>query len=201
VARELKVRVCTVYVVATPELCRQWNDERSEGQRYRSDTLDNLFTRYEEPSSMVRWDSPLFTVLWTDEALPLDDILTAVTQGLVKPPNVGTQSVPKAPADALHILEHTTSSLVSAIMAHQSVSQGLSLGGPVTLNVGSSLALRIMLPMRNITLSEIQRLKRSFVGVHKKAMTIGTVEKGPVDLSEESVANKFIEYLEDNFNS
>jgi protein KTI12 len=46
-----------------------------------------------------------------------------------------------------------------------------------------------------ITLSEIKRFKRSFVAVHKKAMTIGTVEKGHVDLS---MANKFAEYLEEN---
>ena len=28
--------------------------------------LENLLMRYEEPSSMVRWDSPLFTVPWSD---------------------------------------------------------------------------------------------------------------------------------------
>lgn len=42
---------------------------------------------------MVRWDSPLFTVIWTDESPPNEDIWKAATEGLVKPPNVGTQSV------------------------------------------------------------------------------------------------------------
>lgn len=55
--------------------------------------LDNLIQRYEEPSSMVRWDSPLFTVPWTDPDVPADDIWRAITQGLVKPPNTGTQAV------------------------------------------------------------------------------------------------------------
>lgn len=55
--------------------------------------LDNLLLRYEEPSSMVRWDSPLFTVLWTDEDVPVDGIWKAVTEGNVKPPNAGTQAV------------------------------------------------------------------------------------------------------------
>ena len=40
--------------------------------------------RYEEPSSMVRWDSPLFTIPW-DEAAPLEDIWVAVTKGYIKP--------------------------------------------------------------------------------------------------------------------
>ena len=49
--------------------------------------------RYEEPSSMVRWDSPLFTVPWIDEDVPIDDIWKAITEGNVKPPNAGTQAV------------------------------------------------------------------------------------------------------------
>lgn len=42
---------------------------------------------------MVRWDSPLITVPWTDEDVPADDIWKAVTEGNVKPPNAGTQAV------------------------------------------------------------------------------------------------------------
>lgn len=163
---------------------------------------------------MVRWDSPLFTVLWTDEGPPNEDIWKAVTEGLVKPPNVGTQSVgqciessgsfssffqiPKAPSDTLHILEHTSTAVVSAIMANQTASQGLSLGGQTALSVSSGLNVSISLPARTLTLSEIQRYKRSFVAVHKKAMTIGTAERGNVDFTEDAVARKFVEYLEEN---
>lgn len=41
---------------------------------------------------MVRWDSPLITVLWEDE-VPTDQIWKAVIEGNVKPPNAGTQAV------------------------------------------------------------------------------------------------------------
>jgi hypothetical protein len=57
--------------------------------------LDNLISRFEEPSSMVRWDSPLFSVPWTDKDIPGEDIWQAVTGGILKPPNAGTQSVKK----------------------------------------------------------------------------------------------------------
>ena len=83
-------------------------------------------------------------------------------------------------------------------MAHQSSTQGLSLGGRATLNVSPDLNISINLPARTLTLTEVQRYKRSFVVVHKKAMTIGTVEKGAVDLTEDAVARKFVEYLEEN---
>src|ERR1700679_405028 len=98
--------------MAKPELCREWNSSREEGStKYSAETydlsnvfnpnfddlrerrLDNLLQRYEEPSSMARWDSPSFTVPWIDESPPNEDVWKAVTEGLVKPPNVGTQSV------------------------------------------------------------------------------------------------------------
>lgn len=42
---------------------------------------------------MARWDSPLITVLWTEESPPLHQIWEAVTKGNVKPPNSGTLAV------------------------------------------------------------------------------------------------------------
>ncbi|KAI6131936.1 chromatin associated protein KTI12 [Pisolithus thermaeus] len=195
-AREIKVRVCTVYVLATPDLCKQWNSERTDGKTYAPETLANLLQRYEEPSSMVRWDSPLFTVSWTDEDVPADDIWRAITEGVVKPPNTGTQAVAKAPTDALRTLEHTTASIVSALVSEQANSG--SLGGTATITLSSTLKVRITLPPRNVTLSELQRLKRQFVTLHKRAITLGTTEKGVVDWSEQSVADKFVVYFEEN---
>jgi len=195
-AREFKLRVCTVYVVATPELCKRWNSERTDGHGYRAETLENLIARYEEPSSMVRWDSPLFTIPWSESDMPMESIWKAVTEGNVKPPNVGTQAVPKAPSDALHTLESVSTLLVRAIMAEQGAS-GVP-GGRVTLSLSEAVKPRVTLPARSLTLSELQRMKRQFVTVQKKAITLGTVEKGTVDWSEESVAQKFVDYVEEN---
>ena len=104
--------------------------------------------------------------------------------------------MPKAPGDALQTLERVSTLLVSAIMAEQGLS-GAS-GGRVTLSVSETLKPRVTLPARILTQSELQRLKRRFVTVHKKAITLGTVEKGGVDWSEESVAEKFVDYLWEN---
>jgi len=195
-AREFKLRVCTVYVVASPESCKRWNIDRSDGRGYSDETLDNLITRYEEPSSMVRWDSPLFTVPWSESDMPIELIWKAITEGNVKPPNVGTQAMPKAPSDALHTLEQVSTLLVRAIMTEQGAS-GVT-GGRVTLSLSETLKPRVTLPARSLTLSELQRMKRQFVTVQKKAITLGTVEKGMVDWSEGSVAQKFVDYLEEN---
>jgi hypothetical protein len=42
---------------------------------------------------MVRWDAPLFTVSWMDDSMPGEEIWKAITEGVVKPPNAGTQAV------------------------------------------------------------------------------------------------------------
>ncbi|KAG2054102.1 chromatin associated protein KTI12 [Suillus hirtellus] len=124
-AREAGVGVAMVFeesmsVLATPDQCRKWNDEPGDDKGYKPQTLDALIQRFEEPSSMVRWDAPLFAIPWDDPTPPLERISDAVPTGIVKPTNVGTQitlKAPKAPTDALRTLEHTTNALVSALMA------------------------------------------------------------------------------------
>ncbi|KAF8906586.1 chromatin associated protein KTI12 [Gymnopilus junonius] len=191
-AREMKLRTSTVYVVAGPNQCRQWNLARPSHDAYSQDTLENLLIRFEEPSSMVRWDAPLFTIVWDDPDIPGSQIWEAATKGNLKPPNSGTLSPAKAPVDALHILEHTTAIIASAIA---SASNSQPTGGLMTVSVGQ-LSLPATLPPRNVTLSELQRLKRQFVTVHKKAITLGTTERGAVDWKEENVAKKFVDYVE-----
>ncbi|KAI6141576.1 chromatin associated protein KTI12 [Pisolithus thermaeus] len=181
VAREIKVPVCAVYVLATPDLCKQWNSERTDGKAYAPETLANLLQRYEELSSMD---------------VPADDFRRTITEGVVKPPNTGTQAVANAPTDALRTLEHTAASIVSALVSEQTNSG--SLGGTTTITLSSTLKVRITPPPRDMALSELQRLKRQFATLHKKAIMLGTTEKGVVDWSEQSAADKFVAYFEEN---
>jgi protein KTI12 len=84
-------------------------------------------------------------------------------------------------------------------MAEQAASGGI--GGAVTLSLPNGVKAAVTLPPRNVTLSELQRIKRQFVTVNKKAITLGTIEKGAVDWSEERIAEKFSAYVEDNVKS
>lgn len=69
----------------------------SEGGGYAVDIFDNLVYRYEEPNGMTRWDSPLFTVPYDDEAPPCQDIWDAIigSEGRAKTvkPNLATVMV------------------------------------------------------------------------------------------------------------
>jgi len=99
--------------------------------------------------------------------------------------------VVKAPTDALHVLEQTTAAMVSAIV---SASSSQPTGGTTIIPIAST-RLSITLPQRIVTVPEMQRVKRQFVTIHKKAITLGTIERGAVDFDEESVAHKFAEYI------
>lgn len=54
----------------------------------------------------------------------------------------------------------------------------------------------VEMPGRTVTLSELQRLKRQFVTIHRKAITQGATENGDVDWGEAAIAAKFGNYLE-----
>jgi len=196
-AREAGIRVCTLFVVATADMCRERNMQREESSQYVPSTFDNLIMRFEEPSSMVRWDSPLFTIPW-DEQVPVDDIWKAIISGEKRPPNQAVAVLSKAPTDALQTLEQTSGTLVQLILSAQS--HAPAPGGLLTLTLPPSIRLQLTLPSRNITLSELQRVKRQFVSVHKRALTQGLAGKGDLDWSEETIARKFISYLEETLN-
>ena len=82
-----------VHVAAPAVSCREWNAARREedGLRYPDDIIENLIFRYEEPNGMARWDSPLFTVPYVDEAPDLEGIWNAMAgKGVVVKANQAT---------------------------------------------------------------------------------------------------------------
>ena len=88
--------------IGTPiEKCREMNTKKlgsdNKENSYASDIFDNLVYRYEEPNGMTRWDSPLFTVPYDDEAPPYLAIWDAMigSEGKVKTvkPNLATVMV------------------------------------------------------------------------------------------------------------
>jgi tRNA uridine 5-carbamoylmethylation protein Kti12 len=83
--------------IGTPiPTCRETNAQLlSDGTGgYINEIFENLVFRYEEPNGMTRWDSPLFTVLWDDDAPPTDSIWDALIgsdgKGKVVRPNAAT---------------------------------------------------------------------------------------------------------------
>lgn len=96
----------------------------------------------------------------------------------------------------MQVLENTTASIITAITSDQAASAGM--GGKISLSVSSANQYQMILPPRTATFTELQRLKRAFINMHKKAITQGVAERTAVSFTEESIVHKFIEYLEQN---
>ncbi|KAG7571043.1 hypothetical protein FFLO_01007 [Filobasidium floriforme] len=222
-AREARVRQATCYVAAPEEVCRRFEATKNEEDRYKPETLDNLFMRFEEPSSMVRWDSPLFSLAWDDDVLnestsgevqgesvaevrrntTLDDIWAAVTTGAKKGPTAAVAQATKPPPDALQVLTKTTSSLLTALQTHLAMNPSPSPAFPLLTTSSTSKPkskssgekFLIHLPPRAVSPSELQRLKRQFEGIQKRALVSGGTGAREGTWTEEAIAERFARYL------
>ncbi|WVQ80401.1 hypothetical protein IAT38_002506 [Cryptococcus sp. DSM 104549] len=192
-AREAHVRVCTIHVVAPPNKCSEWHERRGECS-YKPETFDNLIMRYEEPSSMVRWDSPLFTLPWDDEP-PFEDIWNAIIKGDKKPPTSAVLQRAKPPPNTLQTLTTTTTLINTSLLSHLN-----SLPDSSTFPIPSPPApapssLVLHLPPRRINLSEMQRLKRQYENVQVKAQASGGIAAAG-NWTEGEVAGGYVRFLE-----
>jgi len=181
-----------IQVAAPADKCKQWNEARHTN-KYTPETLDNLISRYEEPSAFVRWDSPLFTIPWSDDELPTEDIYNAIVKGELRPPTQATVAAATGTTDYLQVLESTVSSVITAVLAAQSTLPG---GGHTTLTVPlsgspSSTRVSLTLPHRTMTMPQLQRVGRQFVTLKKQAGSRN-------EIKAETIAELFAKYIEDS---
>ncbi|KAL9628659.1 MAG: hypothetical protein Q9164_007188, partial [Protoblastenia rupestris] len=177
--------------VGTPiEKCRDINDRLlavdENGGGYQHDTFENLVFRYEEPNGMTRWDSPLFTVTFDDEAPPHELIWEAMIgpEGKTKTvkPNLATVTAPATDSDYLYKLDRTTQDVLNKILEWQK-DHPCEGGGKIAMTDGT-----ITLPANPVTLPQLQRLRRHFI-------TLNRQHKSQID----RIQGAFIEHLNDSF--
>ena len=106
-------------------MCEEWN--KSHPTPYPDQIFQELLLRYEEPNSATRWDSPLFTVIYDDKELPIEEIWGVITNTKTKP-NMSTVQRSATDTDGLYELERGTQDVVTFVM--QNVQPG---GGKVKI--------------------------------------------------------------------
>ncbi|KAL9097363.1 MAG: hypothetical protein Q9163_006354 [Psora crenata] len=197
--------------VGTPiDKCREINDrllaEGGADGGYKQDVFDNLVFRYEEPNGMTRWDSPLFTVPFDDEAPPYEAIWDAIigSEGNIKTakPNLATVMVRRAPqqhfivtrgtksspikvpateSDYLYELDNTTQNVINVVLGWQKDHPGEG-GGHIATADGI-----VELSANPVTLPQLQRIRRQFMALNRQHK-----------LPKERIRSSFVEYLNDN---
>lgn len=199
-AKAVRTTCCVVHVGTSVEQARTVNQARiarqeeggaeggEEERSYERECWENLVFRYEEPNPFARWDSPLFTVVWDDAEPPYTAIWDALLSSSSKTvkPNAATVLKTVAPADYLHTLDKTTSSILSLIMQWTSDHPGEG-GGRIDVGEGDE-ELVVELPGSAVGLPALQRLRRGFIQANRRE-AVGVVR----------VRESFVGWLNDAF--
>ncbi|RFU34594.1 hypothetical protein B7463_g1733, partial [Scytalidium lignicola] len=217
-AKAVRTPCCVVHVGTTVEKARKVNEERlsrssangvnntnEDGKDkqdvekdlpYEKECWENLVFRYEEPNAMVRWDSPLFTVVWEDVEPPSSAIWDAVIGSEVERgkksirPNQATVLKAASSEDYLYELDRATQGILNRILEWTKDHPGEG-GGEVVIDEGNgddASGLVVELPANPVGLPALQRLRRQFITLNRKTSV-------PVKRIHES----FVRYLNDSF--
>lgn len=200
-AREVGMSCVSVFVTASGEQCKQWNDKRraqsgDDAASYEDATLSEMLLRFEEPNAMTRWDSPLFIIHSTPTTIRDDGLdsweeppYEALWEALAS-----KSSYSKAPPVVSHnratstnylsILESSSQALVAAMQ--QGLQQGASgdilplhvtlpNGAVAATDAAAGVRITITLPAsrRPPTPAHLQRLRRQFVKMHSAGFASG----------------------------
>ncbi|KAJ3299030.1 kti12, chromatin associated [Borealophlyctis nickersoniae] len=183
VSRALGTPHCVVHCGTSIETAREWNASRPESNSYPPDVFENLCSRFEEPEARNRWDAPLFTILATDATSEFaSQIAEAVILRKAPTPNLSTVVKPLTETNYLHEMDRATQDIVDALLEAQKVG-----GGGREVVVPRSI-VKVRLPSRTVTMSELRRLRRQFTNLNKVH----------TQLNVDKVAEGFVEYINAN---
>lgn len=203
-AKAVRTPHCVVHVGTPVEQARTVNEGRladetgevevaEENKSYEKECWENLVYRYEEPNAMARWDSPLFTVPWSDETPPYEAMWDALVgsdaEGGKKVVRPNQATVMRAPTSEgyLYEMDKSTQAILSRILEWAKDHPGEG-GGEVNVAEGKGEELIVELPANAIGLPALQRIRRQYISLNRQNQV-------PVPRIRES----FVRYLNDTF--
>ncbi|CUM68139.1 uncharacterized protein PRCAT00005856001 [Priceomyces carsonii] len=162
-AKGLQTPHCVIHTLTSLEKCIEWNNNPERVNKWNDDIIRQLDMRYEEPNNNSRWDSPLYTIVPEDEneKLQIDDIWDTIVMKKAPPPNAATVIKATSGNDFLQELDKQTQEVISKILQHQQI----NIGGFV--NIDKEHDLRIMMPPSLVSVSQLQRIRRTFVSLNR----------------------------------
>ncbi|KAK9480161.1 chromatin associated protein KTI12 [Lipomyces japonicus] len=179
-AKAEQTTFAVVHVGAPADKCKEWNKTRDDP--WSEDLLDALIFRYEEPNGMNRWDSPLYTIPYTDKTIndhgEFDQLYDSIINSKVKPPNFATVLKPAVATDYVYELEKQTQEIVLIIVERHEFAD--------IINIGNNIVLK--LPVESVGIGQLQRLRRNFVALNKVRQ-----------IDRDRVKGAFVEFLNRSF--
>ncbi|EMR11569.1 hypothetical protein PNEG_00013 [Pneumocystis murina B123] len=171
---------CVIHCGTPIDICRKWNYTR-KSLGYPQDIFEELLMRYEEPNSSTKWDSPLFTVIYSDLSFPVDSIWKILSSTKMIKPNASTLVKPLSSSDYLFELNKITQEIINTIIENQTINDSKS---EIKID---SINQSIILP-NNVTLSKLQSIRHQFINLNRIQTS-----------SKSKIQEIFIEFLNNQF--
>jgi protein KTI12 len=180
--------------------------EEEKEEAYQPASWENLVFRYEEPNAMNRWDSPLFTLVPSDDTNQTHSTFSALweaiageTRRVIKPNQATVQRSRDTGGDYLYTLDRETQEIVRLILEQQGESDSgmhvkVPSGGGDGRKEGEG-ELVVVLPMKKVGLPQLQRMRRAFMGMNRGGIGL----EGVGNLAVERIRTGFVGYLNDAF--
>ncbi|CDO94465.1 unnamed protein product [Kluyveromyces dobzhanskii CBS 2104] len=203
---------CLIHTVCPMSTLAEWNGKETDLHKpWEPNFMNSLIQRYEEPNPQTRWDSPLFTVLTTQDDITTlyTDISKALFPNVFKPdindrdsekilqqlkPNNATILKAASHTNSLQILDTEASSVVKIItkyMQQNVVSGGTSriILTPDHSDINDPQCLYVDVSLQSCSVPQLQRIKRQFVAMNRLR-----------NLEQARIKPLFVEYLNKNLN-
>lgn len=212
--KNLSTSFCLIQTMCPVGTVKEWNTKNENP--WDETLLNELIQRYEEPNAQNRWDSPLFPIFTPTDKIDtlMPEISNIVFQlsklnsgnnnvggsndstvtGLARPTSA-TVLKQAQKSNYLQVLDNETTQVIKLIMEKikSNESIGASSQGVRLLINGTDIdepgCYYIDLPLYNLTLPKLQRLKRQFVMLYKLR-----------SLETDRIVPLFTDYLNKQFN-
>lgn len=187
-AKNVATSNCVIHSLCPLDECLVRNNKTDHQDKWDDELIKQLDMRFEEPDNRNRWDSPLFTMIFSDPIEEQIDI-NEVWQSLVYPtrkikPNHATMLKPANKGNFLQELELKTQDVINKVVQYQN-------GGLSGEYVAICEDLHVELPVSGVvSLGQLQRIRRTFIGLNR----VRAVE---VD----RIVPFFVEYLNNSLNN
>eukprot|EP00835_Amoeboradix_gromovi_P002591 NODE_150_length_17275_cov_0.559618.p6 type:complete len:354 gc:universal NODE_150_length_17275_cov_0.559618:2618-3679(+) len=194
IARAVGTQWCVLHVDTPASISKGWNS------KYSDRLFDNLIYRYEEPVASNRWDSPLFTLVYSKclyssdmplnsaDHAPLIDICDFVFGGTAKTQNFSTVHKPVCDSNYLQVLNKTTMQVVKDVLKISNTIPGAE------IKLYSNLDVVFIMPLR-VSKQKLKGLQRSFVNLRtNNCANVSDINSE----NDENLKTLFIEYLNES---
>ncbi|PHH60448.1 hypothetical protein CDD81_1660 [Ophiocordyceps australis] len=181
------------------------DDDSCHVEPYEPGNFENLVYRYEEPNPMTRWESPLFTLVWDDDVEQTNNTFDALWEAIagqgrriVRPNQATVQRGRDANGNYLYLLDHETQDIVKRILEYQQRDEfpGRFVRIPLD-NVEQGHAI-VTLPVgRKLSLPQLQRLRRAYIGLNRGGIGLESVR----NMAADAIRETFVIYLNDTLDN